>query len=81
MTFYDGAMFPADHRGDAFVALHGSRGIARSERVQSRSDSDEDGRPIGGYDDFITGWMLDENSPDVWGRPVGVLVARTARSS
>jgi len=31
-------------------------------------------KPVGGYEDFLTGWMLDENSRQVWGRPVGLLV-------
>jgi glucose/arabinose dehydrogenase len=32
----------------------------------------KDGRPAGGYDDFITGWMVDPDSELVWGRPVGL---------
>ncbi|MEO6420741.1 MAG: sorbosone dehydrogenase family protein, partial [Polyangiaceae bacterium] len=35
-----------------------------------------DGRPVGGYDDFITEWMLSEDKADVWGRPVGLAVAK-----
>jgi glucose/arabinose dehydrogenase len=34
----------------------------------------KDGKPVGGYDDFITGWMIDDTSDRVWGRPVGLLV-------
>jgi glucose/arabinose dehydrogenase len=34
------------------------------------------GRPAGGYDDFITGWILDESTGRVWGRPVGVLALK-----
>jgi glucose/arabinose dehydrogenase len=34
----------------------------------------KDGAPTGVYEDFLTGFVLD---PDhVWGRPVGVAVAR-----
>jgi glucose/arabinose dehydrogenase len=33
-----------------------------------------DGRPVGGYDDFVTGWMRDPSTREVWGRPVGLLV-------
>jgi glucose/arabinose dehydrogenase len=74
LAFYEGSMFPADYRGDAFVAMHGSWN--RNERtgykiVRVRF---KDGRPVGGYDDFITGWMRDPRSQEVWGRPVGLLV-------
>jgi glucose/arabinose dehydrogenase len=34
-----------------------------------------DGKPVGGYHDFLTGWLLAAGSRDVWGRPVGLLVA------
>jgi hypothetical protein len=33
----------------------------------------KNGIPTGEYDDFLTGFVLDERS--VWGRPVGVAVA------
>jgi glucose/arabinose dehydrogenase len=32
------------------------------------------GVPIGTYEDFLTGFVVDDRS--VWGRPVGVAVAR-----
>ena len=74
MAFYQGSMFPREYRGDAFVALHGSwnrneRTGYKIIRIRFRN-----GKPIGGYDDFLTGWMLDPKSRDVWGRPVGLLV-------
>jgi glucose/arabinose dehydrogenase len=31
------------------------------------------GRPAGGYDDFVTGWIADPRGK-AWGRPVGLLV-------
>ena len=34
------------------------------------------GKPAGGYDDLVTGWLIDPNKREVWGRPVGVLVLR-----
>jgi len=74
MAFYQGSMFPREYRGDAFVALHGSwnrneRTGYKIIRIRFRN-----GKPIGGYDDFLTGWMIDPKSRDVWGRPVGLLV-------
>lgn len=74
IAFYDGALFPPEYRGDAFVTLHGSwnretRTGYKVVRVLLR-----DGRPTGVYEDFMTGFVVDAN--DVWGRPVGVAVMR-----
>jgi glucose/arabinose dehydrogenase len=78
MCFYTAskgaAAFPAEYRGDAFAAFHGSWN--RSSRtgykvVRVRLDH---GVPTGEYDDFLTGFVVDNRS--VWGRPVGVAVAR-----
>ena len=73
IAFYDGAMFPADYRGDAFVTLHGSwnRGLRTGYKVVRLRFAG--GRPTGGYEDFLTGFVADADS--VWGRPVGVAVA------
>ena len=44
----------------------------------TRSSSFRSGkaRRSGGYEDFVVGWMLGEDSPEVWGRPVGVAVLK-----
>ena len=34
----------------------------------------KDGKPTGAYEDFLTGFVADDES--VWGRPVGVAVAQ-----
>ena len=75
MLFYQGTMFPEEYRGDAFVALHGSwnRDLRTGYKI-IRIKFDKQGKPVGGYDDFLVGWMLGENRPEVWGRPVGLLV-------
>jgi glucose/arabinose dehydrogenase len=74
--FYTGAMFPQEYRNDAFVAFHGSwnrelRTGYKVVRVRFR-----DGKPVGGYEDFLTGFLLSSANRNVWGRPVGLLVAR-----
>lgn len=73
-AFYDRDAFPAEYRGDAFVALHGSH--SRPDRtgykvVRVRM---KNGNPTGEYEDFMTGFMVDNDS--VWGRPAGVAVTR-----
>jgi glucose/arabinose dehydrogenase len=68
------AVFPPAYRGDAFVALHGSwnrslRTGYKIVRLKLRN-----GVPDGTYEDFLTGFVADDRG--VWGRPVGVAVAR-----
>lgn len=74
IVFYDGGNFPAEYRGDAFVALHGSwnRGVRTGYKVVRLKF--KDGKPTGEYQDFITGFVISNDS--VWGRPVGVAVAK-----
>ena len=67
-------MFPAEYRGSAFVALHGSWNRSRRTGYKIIRVPYRNGHPTGGYDDFVVGWMTDEQSRNVWGRPVDVLV-------
>lgn len=73
-AFYNGTMFPAEYRGSAFVALHGSWNRAELTGYKVVRVPFVNGRPTGEYDDFIVGWTLDSKFGTVWGRPVGVLV-------
>jgi glucose/arabinose dehydrogenase len=77
MVFYNGNVFPARYRGGAFAALRGSSG--RSKRTGYKIiylPFAKGGQPTGGYEDFVTGWMLGEDKPEVWGRPVGLAVRK-----
>jgi len=76
MVFYEGKMFPSDYQGDAFVALHGSWNRASRTGYKIIRIKFRNGKPVGGYDDFVVGWMLAEDKPEVWGRPVGLLVLK-----
>jgi len=74
LTFYEGAQFPAEYKGDIFAAEHGSWN--RSVRVGYeviRVPMHHTGRATGEYEDFLTGFAVDNRH--VWGRPVGVTVA------
>jgi glucose/arabinose dehydrogenase len=74
IAFYEGSQFPAQYRGDAFVALHGSWNRERRTGYKVVRLIFRDGRPTGEYQDFMTGFVLSDS--EVWGRPVGVAVAR-----
>lgn len=71
ITFYHASQFPAQYRGGAFVAFHGSwnRSVPTGDKVVFVRFSG--GRPTG-YQDFATGWMQPDGS--YLGRPVGVAV-------
>jgi glucose/arabinose dehydrogenase len=72
IAFYTGAQFPADYRGDAFVALHGSWNRAERTGYKVIRLRFAHGRPTGAYQDFLTGFVASDRA--VWGRPVGVAV-------
>jgi glucose/arabinose dehydrogenase len=74
LTFYDGSSFPADYRGDAFAAAHGSWNRSKRTGYKVIRVRLKDGVPTGEYEDFVTGFVINDN--EVWGRPVGVAVAR-----
>jgi glucose/arabinose dehydrogenase/cytochrome c2 len=66
--------FPKQYLGDGFAVLHGSWNRAfrtghKVVRVRMKN-----GVPTGEYDDFMVGFIVDDN--DVWGRPVGAAVAK-----
>ena len=72
IAFYDGANFPADYRGDAFVTLHGSWNRAQRTGYKVIRLRMRDGQPTGEYEDFMTGLVANDSA--VWGRPVGLTV-------
>jgi glucose/arabinose dehydrogenase len=74
LAFYDRDAFPAAYRGDAFVALHGSWNRPERTGYKVIRVRMQDGRPTGEYEDFMTGFVVDNAS--VWGRPAGVAVTR-----
>jgi hypothetical protein len=74
LVFYDRDAFPAEYRGDAFVALHGSHSAPERTGYKVVRVRMKAGWPTGEYEDFMTGFMVDNDS--VWGRPAGVAVTR-----
>lgn len=76
IVFYTGTMFPAEYRNDAFVALHGSWNRKNRSGYKVIRIPFEKGKPEGGYENFLTGWVPDAAGPDVWGRPVGLTIIK-----
>jgi glucose/arabinose dehydrogenase len=77
LVFYEGAQFPAEYKGSAFVALHGSwnRGNPtgyKVVRVKFANDKSENA-----YENFATGFWDGSSVPaKVWGRPAGLAVTK-----
>jgi glucose/arabinose dehydrogenase len=72
LAFYSGDRFPADMRGDLFVAFHGSalreRPVGYSlVRIPFRGGTPQ--APV----EFARGWLVGDDS---WGRPVAPFVGR-----
>lgn len=74
MTFYEGSQFPAEYNDDIFASEHGSwnRSVRAGYEV-IRVPMHHTGRASGDYEDFLTGFVVDNGH--VWGRPVGITVA------
>lgn len=70
MAFDFGDAFPSDYRGSAFAAFHGSWNRATRTGYKVVRILMRDGVPTGEYEDFLTGFVVDDGH--VWGRPVGV---------
>jgi glucose/arabinose dehydrogenase len=75
LTFYAGGQFPSEYQGDIFASEHGSwnRSLRAGYEV-IRVPLHHTGRASGEYEDFLTGFVVDNGH--VWGRPVGVAVAQ-----
>jgi glucose/arabinose dehydrogenase len=70
MMFYTGAAFPPEYQGNAFAAEQGSWNRATRTGYKIIRVPVKDGVPTGDYEDFVTGFVV--NDASVWGRPVGV---------
>ncbi|MES2906200.1 MAG: PQQ-dependent sugar dehydrogenase, partial [Pseudomonadota bacterium] len=73
MAFPKGTMFPERYRNGIFVAMRGSWNSSVAHGYKIAFVPFKDGKPTGGYEDFITGFVMDAAKPAVWGRPVGAI--------
>jgi len=74
IAFYESDAFGPGYKGSAFVTMHGSwnRGERTGYKVVHLPFAN--GKPTGEYADFMTGFVV--SAKQVWGRPVGVAVAK-----
>jgi glucose/arabinose dehydrogenase len=74
MVFYDGKQFPVEYAGDIFAAEHGSWNRSMRTGYNVIRVPMRDTRARGDYEIFLSGFVTADG--DVWGRPVGVAVAK-----
>jgi glucose/arabinose dehydrogenase len=74
LTFYEGAQFPKEYKGDIFAAEHGSWNKSVRTGYEVVRVPLKTGKAGGEYEDFLTGFVTADGQ--VWGRPVGVAVAK-----
>jgi len=71
--FYTGKQFPAEYRGGAFLAFHGSWNRSKRVGYEVAFIPFKSDKPSGPVREFLTGWTISPESRDVWGRPVAIL--------
>jgi len=78
LLFYTGTQFPAQYRGGAFVAHHGSWNAANPRGYKLvYVPFGANKRPSGGYENFALGFWTQGRAPaGVMGRPVGLAQAK-----
>ena len=77
LAFSRGEMFKDHYANGAFTAMRGSWNRDRGTGYKIVFvPFDNKHRPKGGYEDFLTGFLLKPDVPETWGRPVGVHIAK-----
>ncbi len=81
MAFADSSQFPPDWRDDALVALQGSWNSAVPTGYKVVRVPFKDGKPLGWYENFVTGFWVDtakgwggSTQAQVIGRPAGLVL-------
>ena len=76
LAFYPGSggQFPAQYNGGIFAAEHGSWNREPRAGYEVIFIPTNNSRPTGEYFDFLSGFVTAKG--DVWGRPVGVAIAK-----
>ena len=75
IQFYDHQEFPQKYHNGAFVAFRGSwnRDRGTGYKIVFVPFS-QDHQPLGYYEDFLTGFLVNPDGPDTFARPVGLLI-------
>ncbi|MCC9134856.1 PQQ-dependent sugar dehydrogenase [Pontibacter silvestris] len=72
LVFYNGAQFPQQYKGSAFVTLHGSWNRSNPVGYKVIRVQFDNGKPTQ-FEDFVTGFLVNNNKQE-FGRVVGLAV-------
>jgi glucose/arabinose dehydrogenase len=74
LAFYTKTSFPEKYRNGAFIGQHGSWNRSEISGYKVAFVPFSNGKPSGKPQDFLTGFISDQQKEEVYGRPVGVTV-------
>lgn len=72
LLFYRGDVFPEKYKNGAFIGQHGSWNRSEIVGYKVIFVPFKGGNPSGKEEDFLTGFIADEEKAEVYGRPVCV---------
>lgn len=73
LAFYTHEAFPEKYRGGAFIAQHGSWNRKPLSGYKVVFVPFKDGKPSGPMEDFLTGFVVNTDKDEVYGRPTGIV--------
>ncbi|MEA9413208.1 PQQ-dependent sugar dehydrogenase [Flavobacterium sp. PL02] len=76
LAFYNKDSFPAKYKNGIFVGQHGSWNRAKIAGYKVVFVPFVNGKPSGKPEDFLIGFVANEDKAEVYGRPVGVTVMK-----
>lgn len=76
LAFYTGGKFPAKYNNGAFIGQHGSWNRSKLSGYKVGFVPFTDNKPGAKMEDFLTGFIANADKQEVYGRPVGVTVAK-----
>lgn len=76
LAFYNGTSFPQEYHNGAFIGQHGSWNSSKLVGYKVAFVPFNGDKPTGHVTDFLTGFIADSAKHKVYGRPVGVAVAK-----
>ncbi len=74
LAFYHGKSFPQHYHDGAFIGMHGSWNRSNLVGYKVAFVPFQNGKPSGALEDFLTGFIANPKTSEVYGRPVGVSV-------
>lgn len=76
LAFYTGSKFPQQYRGGAFIGQHGSWNSSKLVGYKVTFVPFVNGKIQGKMEDFLTGFIANPETKEVYGRPVGIAIAK-----